>query len=177
MIREAPRIETERLVLRQWRREDFDPYWAIQQHPDVYRHFGPEPIGAEDCWRRMSAATGLWALVGYGWWAVETRGEGRLIGTVGLLFPRRDMEPQYFDGPEMGWLMASDVHGQGYAGEACRAVLDWAEANLDQATIWAMIAPANAPSIRLAERLGFAFHGEAVHLGTTVNIYRRPATS
>lgn len=177
MIREAPRIETERLVLRPWRGEDFDAYWEIQKQPEVYRHFGPEPMAREDCWRRMCAATGLWSLVGFGWWAVETRDEGRLVGTVGFLFPRRDMEPQFFDGPEMGWLMSGDVHGKGMAAEACRAALGWAHANLPPSAIWAMIAPENASSIRLADRLGFEYQGQSNHLGTMVNIYRRPQSA
>ena len=177
MIREAPRIETERLVLRPWRSDDFDAYYAIHLEPEVYRHFGPEPSGREDCWRRMCAAAGLWSMVGYGWWAVETRSEGRLVGTVGFLFPRRDMEPQYFDGPEMGWLMSGAVHGQGLAGEASRAALQWAGDTMEGAPIWAMIVPDNAPSIRLAERLGFILEGQSVHLGTTVNVYRRDGSA
>ena len=174
MVREAPRIETERLLLRPWRREDFDPYHAIQAQPEVYRHFGNEPMGREECWRRMCAAHGLWSMVGYGWWAVESRADGHLVGTVGLLYPRRDMEPEYFDGPEMGWLVAGDQQGKGMAGEACRAVIAWAEEMLEPSSLWAMIVPANAPSIRLAGRLGFVEQGQANHLGTTVNIYRRP---
>jgi RimJ/RimL family protein N-acetyltransferase len=175
VIREAPRIETDRLVLRHWRREDFDPLFAIQGHPDVYRHFGNQPPLREDSWRRMCAATGLWSLVGYGWWAIETRDEPRLVGTAGLLFPRRDMDPQYFDGPEMGWLVSSEVQGTGVAQEACRAVLDWAGRNLEPSPLWCMIVPENTPSIRLAERIGFQFQGTSVHLGTTVNVYRRQA--
>jgi RimJ/RimL family protein N-acetyltransferase len=174
VIREAPRIETERLVLRHWRQEDFDALYAIQSHPDVFRHFGNHAPPREDSWRRMCAATGLWSLVGYGWWAVETREYSRLVGTVGLLFPRRDMEPQYFDGPEMGWLASADMHGTGIAREACQAVIGWTEANLPPSNIWCMIVPDNVPSIRLAERLGFQFVGEAVHMETTVNVYRRP---
>jgi len=174
MIREAPRIETERLVLRHWRREDFEPFFVIQNEPEVYRHFGNQPMGREDCWRRMCAATGLWSMVGYGWWGVETRDDARLIGTVGLLHPERDMEPQYFDGPEMGWLVSGSVQGQGMAQEACRAILGWAEANLPPSPTWCMIVPENEPSIRLAERIGFEFKGEAIHLGVTVNVYRRP---
>lgn len=175
MVREAPRIETDRLVLRHWRREDFEALFAIQGQPDVYRHFGNQAPLREDSWRRMCAATGLWSLVGYGWWAIEAREDERLIGTVGFLFPQRDMEPQYFDSPEMGWLVSSDIHGKGMAQEACRAALAWADDIFGRSAIWCMIVPENAPSIRLAERLGFDFAGEAVHLGTTVNVYRRPS--
>ena len=52
---QAPVVETERLFLRAWRKEDFRPYHAILKHPDVYRHFGPEPMGQEECWRRIVA--------------------------------------------------------------------------------------------------------------------------
>ena len=50
----------------------------------------------------------------------------------------------------MGWIFATEAHGKGMAGEACRAVLDWAEANLGPTPIWAIIAPANEPSMKLA---------------------------
>ena len=53
MIREAPRIETERLVLRPWRKEDFRAYHALLQHPEVHRHFGPEPMGKEDVFKKV----------------------------------------------------------------------------------------------------------------------------
>ena len=56
----------------------------------------------------------------------------------------------------MGWIFATDQStGRGIAGEACRAVLDWADAHLQPTPIWAIISPANAPSFKLAERLGF----------------------
>jgi RimJ/RimL family protein N-acetyltransferase len=70
--------------------------------------------------------------------------------------------------------MSEKVHGQGMAGEACRAVIDWARRSLDPSDIWAMIVPDNLPSIRLAKRLGFEETGQSDHMGTTVNVYRRP---
>ena len=61
------------------------------------------------------------------------------------------------------------------AGEACRAALEWAEANLEPTPIWAIIAPENAPSIKLAEKLGFERLNETLyHDEPTVVLAARP---
>jgi len=177
MIREAPRIETERLVLRPWRKDDFRPYHAILQQPDVHRHFGPQPMGVEECWRRLMAAVGGWQLNGFGTWAVERKADQKLIGNVGLFTAWRDLEPQFGEEPEMGWIMDSETHGRGLALEACRAALDWAEATLDPVPVWAIVAPANEPSLKLAERLGFERIHETQYHGDPTVVLRRPAWS
>jgi RimJ/RimL family protein N-acetyltransferase len=177
MIREAPRIETERLVLRAWRKDDFRPYHAILQQPEVHRHFGPQPMAAEECWRRLMASVGGWQFNGFGTWAVETKADGRLVGNVGLFTAWRDLEPEFGEQPEMGWIMASETHGRGLASEACVAALDWAAANLPPTPIWAIIAPANAPSLILAERLGFERVHETQYHGDPTVVLRRPAWS
>ncbi len=64
---------------------------------------------------------------GFGGWAVERKSDGQLIGMVALFTAWRDLEPEFGDDPEMGWIFATEAHGQGLAGEACRAVLDWAD--------------------------------------------------
>jgi len=174
-IREAPRIETERLVLRHWRKDDFRPYHAIMRHPDVHRHFGPTPISAEDCWRRLAASAGLWQFNGFGTWAVERKSDGKLVGNVGLLTAWRDMEPAFGEEPEMGWIMAAETHGQGLALEAARAALAWAEATLEPTPMWAIIAPANTPSVALAEKLGFERTQESRYNNEPTLVFRRAA--
>ena len=171
----APRIETERLILRPWRTVDFRPYHAILQQPEVYRHFGPEPMGLEECWRRLAAAVGMWGLIGFGGWAVVRNADDRLVGTISLFNAWRPLEPEFGEMPEMGWIFSREVHGQGMAGEACRAVLDWAQANLEPTPIWAIIAPENAPSIRLAEKLGFEPVNETTYHDDPTLVLRRPA--
>jgi len=173
--REAPRIETERLVLRPWRKDDFRPYFEILQQPEVHRHFGPEPMGLEECWRRLSAAVGMWNLLGFGGWAVARKSDGRLVGMLSLFNAWRALEPQFGEEPEMGWIFASEVHGHGMAGEACRAVLEWAEANLRPTPIWAIIAPENEPSLRLAVKLGFERVGETLYNDDPTVVLKRAA--
>jgi RimJ/RimL family protein N-acetyltransferase len=65
------------------------------------------------------------------------------------------LEAVFGEEPVMGWIFSGEVHGQGFAGDACRAALEWADANLQPTPIWAIIAPENLPSIKLADRLGF----------------------
>ena len=173
--RSAPTIETERLALRAWTKADREAYFAISQEPAVYRHFGPEPRGMEECWRRLMAAAGGWQLSGFGGWAVERRSDGQLLGMTALFTAWRDLSPQFGDEPEMGWIFATETHGQGLAREACDAVLAWAEANLDPTPIWAIIAPANEPSLRLAKKLGFEVHNDTAYHGDPTIVLKRPA--
>jgi len=173
--RSAPTVETERVRLRAWRKDDREKYFSILQEPSVFRHFGPEPMGMEECWRRLMAASGGWQLNGFGGWAVERKDDGKLLGMTALFTAWRDLDPEFGEEPEMGWIFATETHGKGLAGEACRAVLDWAETNLDPTPIWAIIAPANEPSIRLAGKLGFErLHETLYHKDPTV-VLKRPA--
>jgi RimJ/RimL family protein N-acetyltransferase len=175
LIREAPRIETERLVLRSWRKDDFRPWHAILQRPEVYEHFGANAFGIEDVWRRLQAAVGSWQLNGFGSWAVEQKADGRLVGNVGIFTAWRALEPEFGEEPEMGWIFAAETHGKGIASEACRAVLSWTEANLEPTPVWAIIAPGNAPSIKLAEKLGFEQVGETLYHEEPTLVLKRPA--
>jgi RimJ/RimL family protein N-acetyltransferase len=123
------------------------------------------------------ASAGGWQFNGFGTWAVERKSDGKLIGNVGLFTAWRDLEPEFGEEPEMGWIMASETHGQGIAAEACKAVLDWADVNLKPTPIWAIIAPANEPSIKLAERLGFQMVGESTYHDEPTLVLKRPAAA
>ena len=175
MIRSAPTLETERLRLRAWTRADREAYWALLEEPAVYRYFGPEPASREDNWRRLMAQTGSWQINGFGGWAVTRKDDGRVIGMVSLFTAFRALDPDFGDTPEMGWIFATETHGQGLAGEACRAVLDWADAHLPPTPIWAIINPDNAPSIRLAERLGFEYRNRSTYHDEPILVLKRPA--
>ena len=87
----------------------------------------------------------------------------------------RDLVPQFGDDPEMGWIFATEAHGQGLAGEACNVVLQWAEANLPASPIWAIIAPANEPSLKLAAKLGFERVGDTTYHNDPTIVLKRPA--
>jgi RimJ/RimL family protein N-acetyltransferase len=171
--RSAPTLETERLVLRHYRKSDFRPQLAIVGDEEVMSPLGASALSAEDCWRRLAASVGMWDLLGFGGWAVVRKSDDLLVGTVSLFNAWRALEPQFGDEPEMGWIFAKSVHGQGLAGEACRAVLDWADANLAPVTIWAIISPGNAPSFKLADRLGFERVGDSQYHDEPIAVLKR----
>ena len=170
----APTLETERLRLRAWRRTDREPYWTILEEPAVHRFFGPEPASREENWRRMMAAAGSWSINGFGGWAVERKADSRLVGMASLFNAWRNLEPQFGNEPEMGWIFATETHGQGLAREACEAALDWAEANLEPTPIWAIISPGNAPSFKLAVKLGFEVVHDTPYNGEAITVLKRP---
>jgi RimJ/RimL family protein N-acetyltransferase len=85
------------------------------------------------------------------------------------------MQPEISGEPEMGWIFDPSVHGQGIAFEACTAALAWADTNLDALSYPAIISLDNAPSIRLAERLGFDRLPDGVYKDEPIAVFRRPA--
>ena len=129
MVRSAPTLETERLILRDFKRDDLDALAATLGDAEVVRHLTGQPINREDSLRRLFMAVGQWPLIGMGMWAVEQKSDGRLVGQVGFFDMERDMVPSLVGLPEMGWIFDTSVHGQGIAREACEASLDWLDAS------------------------------------------------
>jgi len=173
----APTIETERLVLRNFRREDLDDFAATMADPEIVRCLAVEPLSREDALRRIFLAAGQWPISGIGMWAVETKSDGRMVGHVGFFDMERDMEPSLIGQPEMGWIFDRSVHGKGIALEACQAALAWAAEHFGPVEIPAIISPDNMPSMKLAEKLGFVREQDGVYKGEAIGIFRRPAQS
>lgn len=170
---EAPVVETARLRLRPFRHQDIEIQARIMGDAEVVRYVGGKPHTREESWRRMLCSPGLWPLLGYGYWAVERKDEGDLVGQVGFADFKRDMTPSIEGLPEMGWIFAPWAHGQGFAIEAIMAALGWADRELAAPDIPAIIDPANAPSLRVAEKAGFAERSEALYRGETILLLRR----
>jgi RimJ/RimL family protein N-acetyltransferase len=169
----APRIDTERLTLRHFRTDDLDSFAETMADPEVVRHLGSEPNDREEAWRKLLTGAGFWSLMGIGLWAVERRSDHRLIGHVGFFDFQRDMRPSIAGEPEMGWIFNPRAQGQGFATEAGEAALAWFDRTQPQASIPAIIAIDNAPSMRLAERLGFVRQPDAVYRGDPIALFRR----
>lgn len=175
MPRSAPRLETERLVLREFRRDDLDAFAATMADPEVVRHLAIEPLSREDSLRRIFLAAGQWPIIGMGMWAVELKANGRMVGHVGFFDMERDMTPSLVGEAEMGWIFDPSVHGQGIAREACEAALQWAEEEFGPISIPAIIGPENVASMKLAEKLGFVREPDGVYKNEPIAIFRRPA--
>jgi len=167
-------LETERLILRGFVRDDLDALAETMSDIEVVRHLTGEPINREDSLRRLFLAVGQWPTTGMGMWAVERKSDGKLVGHVGFFDMQRDMIPSIMDLPEMGWIFDTCVHGQGIAREACVAALDWLDATHGPVEVPAIIAPDNFPSLKLAEKLGFVREADGVYKGEPIAVVRRP---
>jgi RimJ/RimL family protein N-acetyltransferase len=168
-----PVLTTERLVLRPHRAEDLDPVAAMTGDAEVMRYIGGVPQPREDSWRRMLCGPAMWMLLGYGYWIVERRSDAAVIGQLGFADFKRAMEPNIEGLPELGYLFAAHAHGQGYASEGVAAALRWADSTLAHDRYVAIIDPANAPSIRVIEKAGFATREPALYRDEPILLFRR----
>jgi RimJ/RimL family protein N-acetyltransferase len=114
---------------------------------------------------------GHWELRGFGLWAVEERASGRLIGRIGC------HEPEGWPGFELGYALARDAWGQGYAREGAAAALAFAQRELGKDAIISLIRPANSASIAVAEHFGARRTGSVEFFGAPSDIYTYPVRS
>jgi RimJ/RimL family protein N-acetyltransferase len=173
MATDIPVLETPRLVLRAHRLGDFETAVKIWSDPVVRKHFHGKALTREDHWGRFLRQFGMWALMGYGSWAVEEKQTGEYIGVVGMFEVRRDMEPKMEGTPEAGWTLAAPAHGKGYATEAARAAIAWIDEKLGAPRLFCIIAPENKPSIRVAEKLGFRYWRDTTYKDAPTLIFLR----
>ena len=142
-----PRLTTERLLLREWRVEDFDTLAGFYADAETMRFLGGT-MERPDAWRAMAGMVGQWTLRGYGVWAVERKSDGALMGRVGVI------HPEGWPGVEVGWTLGRDFWGYGYASEAASAAISFAFATQPLDRIISCIDPDNTPSQAVARRVG-----------------------
>lgn len=144
-------LTTERLILRPWRDQDLAPFAAMNADPRVMAHFlKPLDRGASD-----ALAGRIRALIdgfGFGLWAVEVPSVTVFAGFVGLNPVPEDLP--FAPAMEVGWRLAAEHWGRGYATEGARAALDFAFNRLELAEVVSFTVPGNRRSIAVMERLG-----------------------
>jgi RimJ/RimL family protein N-acetyltransferase len=144
-------IETERLVLRPWREADRESYAAMMADPDVGAWLaGPFSRAESDA--RIDRSNAALEAHGYGRLAIERREDGRLIGYCGLMPIHSDLP--FEGGFEVGWGLAQEGWGQGYATEAARAVFADGFERLGLPEILAFTGATNRRSQAVMVRLG-----------------------
>lgn len=141
------RLETERLILRVPRNEDFERYAELLADEDAARYIGGH-LPRAAAWRRFLQMPGAWVVQGFAMFSVEEKGTGRWLGQTG------PWKPEGWPGNEVGWSFHPDAWGRGYATEAATAAMDWAFDTLGWESVIHCIDPANVPSQKLAQRLG-----------------------
>lgn len=160
-----PTLETERLVLRAHRLEDFSDCTALWSDPVVTRFIGGIPQTPEEVWSRLLRYAGHWLLMGFGYWVVEEKGTGNFLGEVGFADLKRIIEPPLGTVPEAGWVFASAAHGKGFAIEAVQAIHIWGATKFKTPYSACLIHPENKSSLRLAAKMDYRESATSVYKG------------
>ena len=155
----APALETARLRLRQLQLDDFEAIHAMWLEPKVYEHILGRTSTREETWSGLLRYNGHWNLLGYGYWAVEEKSSGKLVGQMGFADYHRDITPSLDGTPELGWALITSSHGKGYATEALRAMIDHVFTDLDCEAVHSAARVTNPASRRVLEKCGFQWTG------------------
>jgi RimJ/RimL family protein N-acetyltransferase len=162
-----PEIETERLRLRALRADDFEAYAEIMADPEVTRFLADgRPLSRVDAWRQLAMILGHWELKGFGLWAVEEKGSGRLLGRIGCF------EPEGWPAFEIAYTLGQHAWGRGYASEGAAAALDWSRTVLGQRDVCSVIKTGNVRSERVATKLGARLVETVPFYESTAGIWR-----
>jgi ribosomal-protein-alanine N-acetyltransferase len=160
-------LETERLRLRPYRRDDVEtlaPMFADAEHMRFY----PSTLDRAGTEVWIERQLERYATDGYGLWVAELREDGGFVGTVGPALQEVEGERHV----EIGWHVRPGLKGLGYAPEAGVAARDWAFANLCVDHVISLILPDNVPSARVAEKIGMHVWREAIFKGRLHRVFR-----
>jgi RimJ/RimL family protein N-acetyltransferase len=165
-------IETERLVLRLPRVEDAADLTIAYADPETVRYIGAGTTSTQaEVEEAIARWLERWDAWGMSLFSLERRDDGRVLGRAGFL--RWDPETWKTGGSEteIGWLLAREHWGQGYATEAALALRDWALRERGLSRLISLIQHGNVRSVRVAEKLGERYEGDVVVRGKTSWLY------
>ncbi|GGC00234.1 GNAT family N-acetyltransferase [Pseudoduganella buxea] len=161
----VPRLHTDRLTLREYRVEDFALFAEHLSNAESSAYLGA--ADRQTAWRIFNSQAGAWLLNRAGWWTVEDRHSGQVVGSVGAFF-RCDSTVM-----EMGWNTYRPFWGKGIANEAAAAVLKYAFEVRREPKVRALVDSGNESSRRVAERLGMRYEMKTELNGKEINSYMR----
>ena len=153
-----PSLETERLFLRAFTKDDLAPFAEMVADAEVMQKatYDGTPMTQAQAWNWLCLMLGHWHMRGYGIWGVEEKSSGELIGRIGLQFL------DWFEDVELVWMLSRPAWGKGYASEGAGAAINFGFEILNLPRITAVIHCENQASIQLAERLGMMMEKEVV---------------
>lgn len=148
----VPELETTRLRLRGWRKDDLEHLARLNADPLVMRHMGRGPMSIEETRTQLERFHEHWETHGFGLWAVEDRKAGTFIGRLGLNY-----HAVWPDDPEVGWFLDPRIWGQGLATEGGEAAVRYSFETLGADRLVSICLPENTASRRVMQKLGFHF--------------------
>ena len=165
-------IETERLVLRRPRLEDAADLAVAYADPEVVRYIGDGTTATlAEVEEGIAQWLERWDSWGLSLCSLERREDGRVLGRVGFLLWDPDTWEVPGDEVELGWLLAREHWGKGYATEAALALRDWAFDERGLTRLISLISPTNLASIGVAERIGERYERDVEIEGKPGRLY------
>ena len=164
----APRLETDRLILRSTEARDAEAVIAFLLDREHAKGFGSED-NRGDAWRWFALNVGHWHIHGYGYFTVALKDSDTPIGLCGV------WNPEGWPEPELGWVIFAAHAKQGYGREAAERARRYAYEDLGLTTLTSNILPTNAASKALARALGATYERtyENISMGTD-ELWRHP---
>jgi RimJ/RimL family protein N-acetyltransferase len=160
----APTLTTPRLTLRAPVMGDFAAYAAFLAGP---RSGGVDgPLDTKGAWGYFTSDVALWSLKGVGGFMMQLKDGGAVVGLIAV-----NVGPLFAE-PELGWMVYDGHQGQGFALEGASVVRDWAMGQPVITSLVSYVGRDNAPSRRLAERLGAVVDADAASPGAETLVYR-----
>ena len=150
-MKQITQLQTKRLILRQWKKEDYEPFAKLNADPKVMEFF-PSVLTKVQSDVMASTLKALISQNGWGFWVLEEKETGLFVGTLGLHEPSDDLA--FLPCVEIGWRLSHEHWGKGYATEAGLEVLKFAFEVLDLEEVVSFTAVVNKRSSSLMERLG-----------------------
>ena len=144
-------LRTDRLLLRRWRTTDRSPFAELNADQRVVQHL-PAALSAEESDKLVARIEAHFQQHGFGLWAVEIRASATFAGFVGLSVP--GFEAHFTPCVEIGWRLAAQHWGCGYATEGARAVLEFGFEALSLNEIVSFTVPGNIRSRHVMDRIG-----------------------
>lgn len=143
-------LQTDRLILRQWTAQDRVQFAKINSDPEVMKYY-PETLSSEASNAMADKIEDLINTQGWGFWALELKQDSKFIGFTGLHKPHYELP--ITPCVEIGWRLAKEHWGKGYATEAGRAALNTAFSTLQLPEVYSFATITNSLSIAVMQRL------------------------
>ena len=162
---DVPTLETDRLKLRAFTLDDWEPYAEMCADAEFARFLGGRPLTRAEVWENLALILGHWSLLGYGIWALENKSTGELVGRAGLL-----NLPGWPD-VEVCWALSPRFWGHGFATEGARAAVGWAFEKAGLPRLVSLVHPENESSAAVARRLGERLVERITFEGKPTDVY------
>jgi [ribosomal protein S5]-alanine N-acetyltransferase len=166
-------IETERLILREFQREDLQGLVPILADPKVMK-FSPTGINSvEQVLERIENFIACYREFGFGKWAVILKESNQLLGYCGIAVDQIDGKTE----KELGYRLDSRYWGQGLATEAASAAIEYGFSQFNLPYILGIVERENTASVRVLEKIGMRYQKTTVFHEVEMELYRVDAAA